>query len=183
MVTSVVYGCLYLCNSRMKSSIVYYWHHNLKNRKIRRLRHTVTEMHQQMQIIIITVVENESASLQSQPQCRFFKAVVKGSSFTSYKVQRGWTSTSTGLCSRAASNLINRHQCTQTHKDTHKHTPHLMTLFFLWNAAILDCMLWTGIRKLSKLQMIACSFLAYHYRECNQVNNSPILSIRQRPGK
>lgn len=47
------------------------------------------------------------------------------------------------------------------HTRAHKRTPHLMTPSFQRNGAILNCMLLTGICKLSKLQMIACS-LPWH---------------------
>ena len=111
-------------------------------------------------------LKRESVSLQSQLQCGFFKAVVRGSSFTSHKEQGGWTSTSTGLCSRAVCNLTK--QSPPAHTD--KHT-------------ILDCMLLTGICKLSKLQMIACSFLACHYQECNQVPQSCLSTPKTRKVK
>lgn len=65
-------------------------------------------------------------------------------------------------------------------RNTHEHTPHLMTPSFQRNGAVLNCILWTGICKLSKLQMIARSFLGYPCRECNQVNNSPTLFISQK---
>lgn len=99
--------------------------------------------------------------------------VVESSSFTSYKEQGD--EHVYGALQPSHMQLDNYFH--QTHGN--KHTPHLMTPSFQRNGAILDCMLWTGICKLSKLQMIACSFLAYHYRERNQVNNSPILSMRQ----
>lgn len=96
---------------------------------------------------------------------------------------RGWTSTSTRVCSQATCNLTKPFPPVRTDTRKQKHTPHLMTPSLQRSGPILNCMLRTGICKLSKLQMIAGSFLAYDYRECNQVNNSPIFSIRQKPGR
>lgn len=115
--------------------------------------------HRQMQIII-TVVKEWVSLPSSTTTYKFFKAVVRGSSFMSYKKTRGWTSISTGLCSQATCNLTKPFLPTHTDKHKHKHTPHLMTPSFQRNGTILNCMFWTGICKLSKLQMIACSLLA-----------------------